>query len=102
MVGIVSRADLVHAFIVGSSKTAAAALSDRSICERLMATLDTEPWAPCGLVNVTVENGIVDFDGVICDERQRLALRIAAENIPGVKEVSDHRVRLDPGALAGL
>jgi CBS domain-containing protein len=43
MVGIVSRADLVHAFIVGSSKTAAAALSDRSICERLMATLDTEP-----------------------------------------------------------
>jgi CBS domain-containing protein len=102
MVGIVSRADLVHAFIVGSSKTAAAALSDRSICERLMATLDTEPWAPRGLVNVTVENGIVDFDGVICNERQRLALRIAAENIPGVKEVRDHRVRLDPGALAGL
>lgn len=100
MVGIVSRADLVHAFIVGSSKTATAALSDTAICEQLMATLNREPWAPRGFVNVVVENGIVDFEGVIRDDRQRLALRIAAENIPGVKEVRDHRLRLDPSALA--
>jgi osmotically-inducible protein OsmY len=74
-------------------------MSNAAIRDALMATLDKEPWAPRGVVNVIVENGIVDFGGVICDERQRLALRIAAENIPGVKEVRDHRLELDPGAV---
>lgn len=98
MVGIISRADLVHALIVGSSKTPRAALSDRAICEKLMATLHMEPWAPRDTIDVMVESGIVEFEGVIRDERQRLALRVAAENIPGVKEVRDHRLRLDQKA----
>lgn len=97
IVGIISRANLLHALIVGSPKAATASMSDAAIREALMATLDKEPWALHGLVNAIVENGIVDFGGVIHDERQRLALRIAAENIPGVKEVRDHRLELDPG-----
>ncbi len=74
-------------------------MGDAAIRDALMATLDKEPWAPHGVVNAIVENGIVDFGGVIRDERQRLALRIAAENIPGVKEVRDHRLELDPGTV---
>jgi osmotically-inducible protein OsmY len=30
------------------------------------------------------------------DERQRKALRVAAENIPGVKAVEDRRLRFEP------
>ena len=99
VVGIISRADIVRAFIRQSSYAAAAPLSDTAICEKLMATLDNEPWAPRGRVNVIVEQGIVELEGVISDDRQRVALRIAAENIPGVKEVRDHRLRHDSGAL---
>ena len=97
MVGILSRANLLHAFVVGTSEASTAPMSDAAIRDALMATLNKEPWAPHGAVNAIVENGIVDFGGVIRDERQRLALRIAAENIPGVKEVRDHRLELDPG-----
>ncbi len=99
MVGIVSRANLLHAFVVASPSAANAPVSDAAIRDALMATLDKEPWAPQGAVNVVVENGIVDFDGIIRDERQRVALRIAAENLPGVKAVRDHRLKLDPGAV---
>ncbi len=34
--------------------------------------------------------------GVIVDDRQRMALKVAAENIPGVKEVKDHMVWVEP------
>jgi hypothetical protein len=39
---------------------------------------------------------------VVRDERQRQALRIAAEGIPGVRSVSDRAVRHEPviGAFA--
>ena len=34
--------------------------------------------------------------GAIVDERQREALKVAAENIPGVKEVKDHLAFVEP------
>ena len=99
MVGILSRANLLHAFVVGASEPTKPSMGGAAIWDALMATLDKEPWAPHGVVNAIVENEIVDFGGVIRDERQRLALRIAAENIPGVKEVRDDRLELDPGTV---
>jgi osmotically-inducible protein OsmY len=39
---------------------------------------------------------VVDLWGVIVDERQRNALKVAAENIPGVKAVKDHLVWVEP------
>ena len=36
-----------------------------------------------------VKDGVVKLSGVLTDERQRTALRVAAENIPGVKSVVD-------------
>jgi CBS-domain-containing membrane protein len=77
MVGIISRANLLHAFIVGSLKAATAPMSDAAIRDALTATLDKEPWSAHVVFNAIVENGIVDFGGVIRDERQRLALRIS-------------------------
>ena len=34
--------------------------------------------------------------GAIIDERQREALKVAAENIPGVKAVEDHLIWIEP------
>jgi osmotically-inducible protein OsmY len=43
-----------------------------------------------------VRNGVVHLSGRLVDERQRGAIRVAAENIPGVKAVEDHLVWIDP------
>jgi osmotically-inducible protein OsmY len=48
------------------------------------------------MVNVIVRNGVVELWGMIIDERQRDALKVAAENIPGVKAVKDHLVWFEP------
>ena len=37
-----------------------------------------------------VRNGNVELSGIIIDERERQALKVAAENVPGVKAVHDH------------
>jgi CBS-domain-containing membrane protein len=91
MVGIISRSDLLHAFVVGSHE--AAPLSDVEIRARLRAELEAQPWAPSGTVDIVVNRGKVELYGTITDERQRAALRIAAENIAGVREVRDHLER---------
>jgi osmotically-inducible protein OsmY len=55
-----------------------------------------EPWGPRFSVGVTVEAGVVDLQGSITDERERTALQVVAENVPGVKAVRDHLVWVEP------
>jgi CBS domain-containing protein len=95
MVGIVSRANLMHALVsLARDDTQAAAGDDSAIRDRILASLGEQPWAP--LVNVVVKNGIAEFWGAIMDDRERQALIVAAENISGVKEVHDHLVWVEP------
>lgn len=42
------------------------------------------------------ENGVVDLRGAITDERERTALKVAAETVPGVEGVHDHLVWVEP------
>ncbi|MGB8638007.1 MAG: BON domain-containing protein, partial [Pseudolabrys sp.] len=69
---------------------------DATIRETLLAEMQKESWAPAAMVNVVVRDGIVELWGVVIDERQREALKVAAENIPGVRAVKDHMVWLEP------
>jgi CBS domain-containing protein len=95
LIGIVSRADLLHAIqrlLVEEPETAA---SDETIRRHVLDELAQAPWAPHGLT-VDVANGVVTLDGVILDEQKRGALRVAAENVPGVKAVVDHIVWVEP------
>jgi len=89
MVGIISRVNLLHAFLAGAARDTAEPLGDDAIRERLSAELHRQPWIPRGAVEVTVEKGVVVLEGTIRDERQRTALRVAAENTPGVRSVID-------------
>jgi CBS domain-containing protein len=91
LIGIVSRADLLHAIrrlLLAGPTTVA---SDETIRQQVLAELARAPWAPHGLT-VDVVNGVVTLEGVIPDERLRSALRVAAENVPGVKAVADRIV----------
>ena len=70
--------------------------SDDEIRERILAELARVSWVPRDGVAIEVESGIVDLNGVILDENERRALRVAAENVPGVKAVEDHLVWVEP------
>ena len=96
LVGIVTRANLLHALASVAAETKPGPTSDTFIRERLYAELKTQPWAPVGLVNVVVRNGVVHLSGTLLDERHRGAIRVAAERIPGVKGIEDHLVCVDP------
>jgi CBS domain-containing protein len=94
--GIVTRSNLMHAMVSLARSAPKAAEDDATIREQLQAVMQKEQWAPIAATNVVVNNGVVELWGVIVDERQRDALKVAAENIPGVKAVKDHLVWVEP------
>jgi osmotically-inducible protein OsmY len=96
VVGIVSRANLLHALARLSGEAKPTSADDQTIRERLMAELGKERWAPIGAIDVIVRDRVVDLWGYVTDERERQALIVAAENIPGVKGVKDHIAWVDP------
>jgi CBS domain-containing protein len=95
VVGIVSRANLLHALASLAGEAAPAKVEDRVIRDWLLAELDQQSWAPTGALDVMVRDGVVDLWGTITDERTRQALIVAAENVPGVKRVNDHLAWID-------
>jgi CBS domain-containing protein len=88
VVGIVSRANLLHALASVAREVKAPAGDDTTIREQILAECGRQRWAPH--VNVVVRDGVVGLWGVITDERERQAFIVAAENVPGVKAVHDH------------
>jgi len=100
MVGIITRSDLLHAMVRVARKDKLRAQADDAIREQLLAKLEKSGWAPTALTDVSVRHGIVELWGTIFDERQRAALIVAAENIPGVKAVKDHLAWVEP--ISGL
>lgn len=95
MVGIVSRANLMHALAsLGRYTGAIAAGDDSTIRARILAAFAEAHWAPN--VNVVVHNGVAELSGIITDERERKGLIVATENVAGVKEVHDHLVWVEP------
>ena len=96
LVGIVSRANILRAVANVAADIKPVEASDTAIRDRLLAFLKEQRWAPMALIEVTVRNGIVRLYGEITDERERQAIVVAAENIPGVKEVRDYLAWVDP------
>ena len=94
VVGIVTRQSLLHAMVGHRSSAEAVATDDNAMRERLVAELKAQPWAP--LIDVSVEGGKVTLSGAIFDDRQRDAVRVAAENIPGVKSIEDRLAWVEP------
>ena len=96
VVGIISRANLLYALAGLSRNAKPTSLDDCTIRERLFAELQGQSWAPTGSLDVIVRDGVVELWGMITDERERQAMIVAAENIPGVKRVDDHLAWVEP------
>jgi CBS domain-containing protein len=92
VVGIISRANIVRA--VGATKgviTGEGENDDRSIRSRLLTELGKEEWAKVWPEDIIVRDGVVHF--WLSDDEpvdKRLALRVAAETIAGVRGVEEH------------
>jgi len=96
VVGIVSRANLVQALSSLAEEALPSQPKDEAMRDRIMAELKNQEWAPRSMVNVIVRGGIAELWGTILNEKERAAIRVVAENVPGIVGVQDHLVWVEP------
>jgi CBS domain-containing protein len=97
LVGIVSRANLIQALAVtppSVSRQSKRRDGDVAIRTRLIAELERQPWWRRGSSSVIVTAGVVHYWGAISAEDEKVAARVAAENVAGVRAVEDHRLTM--------
>lgn len=92
VVGIISRANLMQA-LAALDSASQRNVDDETIRDILLKEID-EHLGSIGRCDVVVHNGIVDLWGTVYADRH--AIRVAAENIPGVRAVRDHLLWVNP------
>jgi CBS domain-containing protein len=97
LVGIVTRADLVRAFVDSLPPTRPVLVPDAEIRERIEAEIAKQPWARRASIEVQVVRGEVEVRGTVTEERARAALQVIAENTAGVRRVR-HRLVWSDGS----
>ncbi|MEN9708726.1 MAG: hypothetical protein RIQ68_1134 [Pseudomonadota bacterium] len=93
--GIVTRSDLLRAFLKANMARPVDA-GDDGIRQKIYDTIELEGWAPAGSIHIKVVDGHVTLAGTIFDERERDAIRVCAENQPGVTGVTDEMIWVEP------
>ena len=92
LVGIVSRADFVRALVSRArTRRPEQSRSDETIRRELLAALAAQPWWQPVSCDATVTDGVVHVTGVIRSMQEKVATRVVAENIAGVRGVEDDR-----------
>ena len=89
LIGIVTRGNLLQGLATLKAELPKS-VDDATIREELVAELRNQPWAHLLAEDIVVENGVVHLHGTVRTEDERRALRIAAENVRGVRSVEDH------------
>jgi CBS domain-containing protein len=85
LVGIVSRANLLHGLVAGTLRISPTP-SDAQIKQALDKSL-AEAGVRTDFLNVMISQGVIRIWGMIESEEEKRAAQIAAERIPGVKRV---------------
>jgi CBS domain-containing protein len=98
VVGIVSRANLLQGLLAREPQPAGCTASDDNLRDRVNEELDRHSWAS-EVSNVVVESGAVHLWGQTFSPTARDAIRVAVENVPGVKRVVNNIVVLPVEAL---
>jgi len=98
VVGIVSRANLLHA-LASLENVPAGTIDDASIRSKLVSKLANERWTKPSLMNLIVHDGTVDLWGIVDSQTERKAVRVLVETTPGVRAVNDNLII--PSAMSG-
>ena len=95
VVGIVSRANLLHALSALRDRVLPEpSEDDRLLRVKVEKALKDVPGATVNLINYTVEDGTVTVWGVADSDFQENAIRVAVENLSGVRKVDVNMGRL--------
>ncbi len=93
LVGTIGRPDLVRALAdAARGPDAARPLDDELIHRALRSELEAQPWWHPTQSRIAVRDGVVHYHGLVDSADAADAARVAAENLPGVGAVVDHRL----------
>jgi len=92
LVGIVSRSNLIQALASTPPAPADDQLADRGIRAAILAQLAKQSWTNFGERNIVVSNGVVHIWGLVGSPDERKALIALAEDVSGVRKVSDEMI----------
>lgn len=101
VVGIVSRANLLHGLVAQKVAGGEAGVSDREARARILKELD-KAGVDKIYVNIVVANGVAEFWGFVESDAQKRALRVAAENVKGVKRIVSNVTVTPPMVLSAM
>src|SRR5262249_44075780 len=91
LVGIVSRANLVQAVASRGLGFVDVTEADEVLRKIIVLNLRKLPWtAAMATVEGIVDRGVVKLWGVVRNEEEKNAIRVATEETPGVQAVNDH------------
>lgn len=99
VVGIVSRANLLHGLVARKTAGGPPVATDRAIRTRVRKELERTGMDK-SYVNVVVARGVVEFWGFVHTDAEKRALGIAAKSVKGVKRVVDN-VSVTPMSIRG-
>jgi CBS domain-containing protein len=95
LVGIVSRSDLLRAMADALPTADTAVVDDERIRTDILSELARQSWGG-QMIHVHVDHGAVELSGAIFDERERQAAHVVAENVAGVRSISDQLAWIEP------
>ena len=95
LLGVVSRADLVRH--LGEVLAAEApSTDDGALQQAVLDAIERQPWARGHAVSVVAKSGVVQLDGCVFDLNAREGLGVLADNVPGVRQVENRIVCIEP------
>ncbi len=97
LVGILSRHDLLRALAARLSVPPALEPGE-TIESHIAHALQNEKWAQRLNVQIAVKGSAVTLNGTVFSDSDRQAVRVLAENTPGVTEVHDELIVIDPAS----
>jgi CBS-domain-containing membrane protein len=97
VVGILARADLLRA-MAPLLRTPPKISTDAKIRDSILDQFKQLEWTPIASIAVDVHQGVVELRGSLSDERQRSAIKVIVENIPGVTVIRDHLIWVEPNS----
>ena len=92
LIGIVSRANLLHALVSLRPHIPERPVADSELRETILKRMRDEPWIGTSLVNVTVAAGSADVWGIVDTSAEKKALRVLVETTLGVKAANDNLI----------
>mgnify|MGYP003649928737 CR=1 FL=1 len=88
LVGLVSRGDLLRGLATSELQSEPVAKDDQQLREAVSEALKEVPGLQTAYVGVNVKDGVAQIWGIAGSDDHSRAARVAAENVPGIKEAN--------------